>query len=469
MQFTPVNKLRIKPELTRNSLTGILLLSLAYFMAGQIGLQLQSAQTGITPFWPASGIALAAFILYGAHLWPAIFIAMGAIAYTHGIPQGVAMVSAAGSVLEAIIPLSIAYSYGFNGVLNSLRQLLMLIFISWVGPVISATIGTFIFFYFNNETLIPAYNIFLVWWLGNSFGMLLFSAIVLMIADCIRQRNYPRLNNPWLLITSIISGFIGFIAFQDVQSIQSPLSLNLLIPLLIISSLYLGYVGTLLPVFIVCVILLITSNNFPSEVLNHYPPGMLYLNITELWVVTMTGLLVGISRIEGIESLKHRWLSTHDGLTRLKNRRYLENFLQKMFNGLRQGDHDSCLLFIDLNRFKQINDTEGHLTGDACLKHVAMQLKSTTRASDSVVRWGGDEFIVVIPDCSAEKGMKVARSIQQQLNAHPFHYLDRCYSISASIGVTGIRHDDTTDSLLNRVDKACYQAKNCENNIHLAE
>ena len=104
----------IDTSLSANYLISILGLSCAYFLAGMLGLEMQSAQTGVTPFWPASGIVLAAFIIYGMHLWPAVFIGMISIAFTYNMPVYLALLSATGSVLEIIIPLIIVKKYGYN-------------------------------------------------------------------------------------------------------------------------------------------------------------------------------------------------------------------------------------------------------------------------------------------------------------------------------------------------------------------
>ena len=117
--------------LSVNYLVSILGLTIAYFLAGMLGLEIQSAQTGITPFWTASGIVLAAFIIYGIELWPAVFVGMAALAYINNIPLSFAFLSATGSILEIAIPLLIVQRYGFTGTLNSLKQLLLFITIAW--------------------------------------------------------------------------------------------------------------------------------------------------------------------------------------------------------------------------------------------------------------------------------------------------------------------------------------------------
>ncbi|MDJ0833345.1 MAG: diguanylate cyclase [Gammaproteobacteria bacterium] len=452
-----------------DALLSLLALTILYFLAGLLGLQLQSAQTGITPFWPASGIALAVFILYSKHLWPAIFLAMGGIALTMGIPLPTAMLAAAGSVLEALIPLLIAQRFGFNGSLRSLHQLLMFIGISWTGPLLSAGIGISSFYLFVGDLPAAPLNLFLVWWLGNSFGILLFASTLLLLNDFVRYDSWENLKNPWLISIGLASVLISLGAFQDVTSIQSPLLLTLLIPLVILSSVFLNFLGTIVPVLIATLIMMIQSVNYPVEALNQDPLGFLYLDIVVLWVITLTGLVVSVAQREGVRHMRHSWLANHDGLTSLKNRHFVENRLINLCQGLRQQDNRFSLLFLDLDKFKRVNDKVGHIVGDNCLAHIANLLRHSARMSDTVARWGGDEFVILLPDCPLPTAQQIASDINRNLEENPFVHGDHVFQLSFSIGVATAKSGTTAQQVINQADKASYQAKESGKAVVLAE
>lgn len=450
-------------------LVRIVLFAVAYYIAGLIGLEMQSAQTGISPLWPASGVALAGFIIFGIRLWPGIFLGMGLIGYTLGVPLWVATLSATGSILEAAIPLYVVQKYGFDATLQTLRQLILFLLIVCLGPVISATIGSLSFSLSGMELKIPLQNMFFTWWLGNSFGMLLFgSSIILLFYHFKLQRfHLPKQSITVAIIVS--AAVISYYAFQDVSGLNSALILNLMIPLVILSSFFIGYAGALIPVAIACLTLLTLSSSFPEEATSQYPLGIVFLNIVELWIITLTGLLVTVAYKERILHMKNNWLSIHDGLTSLKNRHYVETRLDAMCTGLRNHDKSFCLLFLDLNDFKQVNDRAGHMAGDAGLAYVAKNMQECIRTSDIAARWGGDEFIILLPDCPIETAIEISNNINQKLSHKPFCYEQHQFNLEFSIGVTRAKANDSPSNIILRADKASYQSKRSNNKITLAE
>ncbi len=426
---------RIAMMLSWNSMRNTLLLSIAYYLSGLVGLIMQSAQTGVSPFWPASGVAIAAFIIYGIHLWPAIYLGMLALVITVDLPLIVTLTAGTGSVMEAVIPLLILRRYGFNGAIQDMRQLLFFLLIAWTGPIFSAALGTGAMFIARVDLMIPAMNIFLTWWLGNSFGIMLVGAVLLRLHQCLQGASCDHFRDPFMLIIASLAIMPSVFVFQDMTSLSSALILNLMVPLVILSSIRIGFAGTLVPVSAAVGIMLFMASEFPATTMDQYPLGILYLDIVELWVITLTGLLAGVAHKEGVRHLQSKWMSSHDGLTSLRNRHYLEEQLDLMCQGLRVGDQTFSLLFLDLNRFKRVNDQAGHLVGDSALVHVAQILLANTRESDTVARWGGDEFIILLPECRVEKAVQVAENINRKLNDDPFQAGGHSYPLDFSIGL----------------------------------
>ncbi|HIE01245.1 MAG TPA: sensor domain-containing diguanylate cyclase, partial [Thiotrichaceae bacterium] len=153
--------------------------------------------------------------------------------------------------------------------------------------------------------------------------------------------------------------------------------------------------------------------------------------------------------------------SNLDPLTQLPNRSYLLELMDFLIQESQQKNHTLGILFIDLDGFKNINDTKGHHIGDTLLKIVAERLKANIRNTDTAGRLGGDEFIIILPDIKNEENLKmIAKKIIHSLSQPIELTKDFTTSISASIGITRYPQDATNASeLLMGADLAMYQAK----------
>lgn len=148
--------------------------------------------------------------------------------------------------------------------------------------------------------------------------------------------------------------------------------------------------------------------------------------------------------------------ATLDKLTRVHNRRHFEKALQQHLQSKRQEALDSCLLVLDLDNFKRINDGFGHSMGDIVLRRLGDVLRQCARREDVICRSGGEEFEILLVRASAEAGTKVAQRIMQQIAAAT---PDGLPTLTASMGITMVLPDDDVDSLRRRADKAMYMAK----------
>lgn len=158
------------------------------------------------------------------------------------------------------------------------------------------------------------------------------------------------------------------------------------------------------------------------------------------------------------------WSAAHDPLTRLANRRVFEQRLQSLLGDRRHGGSSSAL-FIDLDYFKQVNDSAGHAAGDTLLKRISSILEDQVREEDIVARLGGDEFAVLLNQCGLEQAMRIAEKIRGEVeSAGKVEGARR--GVTASIGVVevaGTGH--TLASILEAADKACYVAKRDGRNL----
>jgi diguanylate cyclase (GGDEF)-like protein len=152
--------------------------------------------------------------------------------------------------------------------------------------------------------------------------------------------------------------------------------------------------------------------------------------------------------------------ATHDPLTGLPNRLAFERALISVSDQARHELRSHALCFIDLDRFKPVNDNAGHAAGDALLCQVAEIIKSTCRRQDFSARIGGDEFAVLLADCPAPAASRVAQKLADAIAALEFCWDDKTYRIGASIGITSISSRPATSAeLMSEADSACYAAK----------
>ncbi|MDH3768753.1 MAG: EAL domain-containing protein, partial [Gammaproteobacteria bacterium] len=158
--------------------------------------------------------------------------------------------------------------------------------------------------------------------------------------------------------------------------------------------------------------------------------------------------------------------ASHDALTGLVNRRELENRLTHAIQGAWENDElEHCLLYMDLDQFKVVNDTCGHNAGDELLKRVTALLKDQIRSTDCLARLGGDEFCLLLTDCPQHRAEKIAEKIRITINEFRFIWQDRTFGVSASIGLVGIdAKSESVASILSAADVACYASKDAGRN-----
>lgn len=156
-------------------------------------------------------------------------------------------------------------------------------------------------------------------------------------------------------------------------------------------------------------------------------------------------------------------LALVDPLTGAYNRRYMENHLPMMFARCQATKRPMSILSLDLDHFKAVNDTHGHAAGDAVLKETVARLLISLRAADLVVRMGGEEFAVIMPDTEKKTALSVGERLREAIAATPMKIGEgKEINVTASFGVASVNHesDKSPSSILERADAALYRAKN---------
>ena len=153
-------------------------------------------------------------------------------------------------------------------------------------------------------------------------------------------------------------------------------------------------------------------------------------------------------------------LASLDGLTGVLNRRALETRLDEAFSLARRRNHPISVAMLDLDRFKAVNDTYGHQAGDVVLQETARRIKDVTRDYDSVGRFGGEEFLVVLIDAAQDAAHTIAERIRRRIGEEPVCFEGRPIPVTTSIGVASSHHhQQSVQSLVALADASLYEAK----------
>ena len=170
-------------------------------------------------------------------------------------------------------------------------------------------------------------------------------------------------------------------------------------------------------------------------------------------------MLHDVTELRGL-ARQMSYQATHDALTGLVNRREFERRLQEAIDSGHRGDGQHVLCYLDLDRFKLVNDTSGHVAGDGMLREVAKLLRDAVRDSDTVGRLGGDEFGLLLIGCPLDKARQIADDLTRAVGEYRFVWKDRIFNIGVSVGLVEIsRESGTLEELLAAADTACYVAK----------
>jgi diguanylate cyclase (GGDEF)-like protein/PAS domain S-box-containing protein len=163
------------------------------------------------------------------------------------------------------------------------------------------------------------------------------------------------------------------------------------------------------------------------------------------------------------------WQASHDALTGLVNRREFERCLEKAIHSARTTQQESTLCYMDLDHFKIVNDTCGHLAGDELLRQISNLLQNRCRKTDTLARLGGDEFGLLLYQCSLDEAMRVVQMLHECIQEFRFVWQDKIFTLGVSMGLVAIAaYSLNLEDILNAADTACYTAKHQgRNQVHI--
>ena len=175
----------------------------------------------------------------------------------------------------------------------------------------------------------------------------------------------------------------------------------------------------------------------------------------------LAGGVLTLRDVSAERSMSQRlsWEAAHDPLTGLINRREFTSRVESALAITKNSGQHHVVCFLDLDRFKIVNDTAGHAAGDELLQALAQLMNSNTRQSDSFARFGGDEFALLLEGCSMERGQLIANDILSTVENYRFDYKGKLFTVGVSIGLAPVTGEASCADVLSMADTACYLAK----------
>ncbi|MBL0708161.1 MAG: diguanylate cyclase [Sulfurimonas sp.] len=188
------------------------------------------------------------------------------------------------------------------------------------------------------------------------------------------------------------------------------------------------------------------------------------VNRSEAFLVSITNVkesghtIITLSEITSLTLLKKNLekKAYTDELTKVPNRAYFEEQFILEVQASKEEGQTFAIIILDIDKFKDFNDTYGHLVGDEILKELASIVKTQTRVGDTFARWGGEEFVKLLPNVDLTKAKKIAENLRNSIDKNIF---TQGLRLSCSFGVAEFQEDDTKESILKRADNALYKAK----------
>lgn len=199
---------------------------------------------------------------------------------------------------------------------------------------------------------------------------------------------------------------------------------------------------------------------FAPEVVAGYLFTQDYNNAAFLWAFLSVALLLNITAMATTITrliMRMKFLAHRDQLTGLLNRRAMSDELDNLWVEHKNQQQEFCVLMVDVDHFKHINDTHGHHVGDLAIIHLANSLRKHLRKSDICSRFGGEEFLVALPETSLRAAQQVAAKLVDNFSQNSWSHTDS--TITVSVGIASSKQASSLDSLLIQADRALYSAK----------
>jgi len=435
-------------------------LAVAYFIAGKLGLRLALINASATAIWPCSGIAIAALLLLGLRVWPAIFVGAFFVNITTAGTIATSLAIASGNTLEALAAayLVLHSAGGRNAFQRSQNIFRFALFAGILATAISATLGSTTLVVSGLAPWSSFAAIWSTWWLGDAVGAVIVTPLILLWVE------NPRMAWTRRQILELVFLFGGLfltawsVFGNGLHSVVRNYPFEYLcFPFLIWAAFRFGRRKAATAIAVLAVIATWgTLHGFGPFVRVSQNTSLLLLQ-SFMGIAALTAMVLAAESTEHRHAEEHvRHLADSDPLTGLANYRRLVEALDAEIKRYNRSRTPFAVLLLDMDHLKKINDTHGHLVGSRALIRLAEILRLHCREIDIAARYGGDEFVIVLPEAGSDAALHVAHRISERLRND-----GQRPQISVSIGLAVYPADGATlEELLAAADRALYADKN---------
>ena len=434
-------------------------LAAVYFVAAKLGLKLAFVYPSASSVWPGTGIALAAFVLLGSRVWPAIFLGAFFANVTTAGSVATSLGIAIGNTLEGLVGARFLdrFANGRNA-FDRAQDILKFAFLAaTLSTVVSATIGVTSLSMGNFIQSKDFTSAWFTWWLGDAIGSILLTPLLVLWSINPRiQWNLSQLFERLLFLSLfVLVNAVVFAGLIPLSKENYPLEF-LCVPFFIWSAFRFGQRETAAAVVVLgAVAIWGTLHGYGPFATRASQESLLllqcFMGVIAVMSLVLSALVAEYRRVEA----QLRSLAVTDPLTGLSNYR---KFIDTLDGEIRRADRTQrpfAVLFVDVDNLKLINDRLGHIIGNHALCRVANALRGSCRSIDTVARVGGDEFAIILPEGDEDAAHRVAARIDHRLtderDGPPT-------TVSVGIAVYPI-DGDRTESLMSAADSALYEAK----------
>jgi diguanylate cyclase (GGDEF)-like protein len=427
-----------------------------YFLAGKLGLSMALLHPSSSAVWPPSGIALAAFVILGYRIWPAVALGAFVVNISTAGSLWTSLAIAAGNTLEGLTGAYFLSRFA-NGrrCFDRVQDTLKFAFLGGLAcTAISSTIGVTALALGGFARWVDYKPMWFTWWLGDAAGILILGSLLLLWSADYRVRwNWERMGEFGILLAGLTA--TSQIVFGPFAHRSYPVE-YLCIPFLIWSAFRFSPRESAAVTLVLSAIAIRgTLHGFGPFALGVRNESLLLLQafMSIVAVMTLTLAVLSAERSRAEEQILN--LAVTDPLTGLANYRKLIDVLDLEIKRFGRTGRPFSILLLDMDGLKAINDSHGHLAGSRALCRLGNVLRVHCRDIDTAGRYGGDEFVLVMPESGRKQAQLVAQRIRRRVSQD-----GEKPAISASIGAAVYPRDgETRDELLEAADRALYEMK----------
>jgi len=434
-------------------------LAVVYFVAGKLGLQLAYVHASATAVWPCTGIAVAALLVFGYRVWPGILIGAFLVNLTTAGSVATSIVIAAGNTLEGLAGCYLVsrFARGKEAFARAQDIFKFALLAGMVATSVSATIGVATLAIGGFADWAVFGSIWCTWWLGDAVGAVTVTPLLLLWWEN-PQLKWTReqvMELAFLFFGLFSTGWAVFGKPFHSELKNYPLE-YLCIPFLIWAAFRFGRrkAATAL-----CALSMIavwgTLHGYGPFARESQNASLLLMQaFMGIMAVTTLALAAEVTEHKRAEE-RVRHMAVSDPLTGLANHRQMVEALETEIKRFGRNERPFVVLLLDLDGLKKINDALGHIVGSRALCRLADMLRLYSREMDTAARYGGDEFVLILPETDAEAARMVAQRISKRLaedGEEP--------KISVSIGMAVYPQDgETVNEILGAADRDLYCEK----------